>query len=44
MTVIGVLPSDTRFFLKRWSLTGKPPEMWMPFAFSEASRTPRDAT
>jgi len=41
VTVIGVLPSDTRFFLKRWSLTGKPPEMWMPFAFSEASRTPR---
>ncbi len=41
ITVIGVMPADVRFFLKRWSLTGKPPEMWMPFAFSEESRTPR---
>src|SRR4051794_9776968 len=41
VTIIGVMPADTRFFLKRWSLTGKPPEMWMPFAFSEASRAPR---
>ncbi|MGH9139608.1 MAG: ABC transporter permease, partial [Vicinamibacterales bacterium] len=32
ITVIGVMPADVRFFLKRWSLTGKPPEMWMPFA------------
>ncbi len=41
VTVIGVMPPDARFFLKRWSLTGKPAEMWMPFAFSAASRTPR---
>src|SRR4051794_16037768 len=41
VTVIGVMPPQARFFLKRWSLTGKPPEMWMPFAFTAASRTPR---
>jgi putative ABC transport system permease protein len=41
ITVIGVMPSDMRLFVKRWSLTGKPPELWMPFAFTEASRQPR---
>jgi putative ABC transport system permease protein len=41
VTVIGVMPPEMRLFLKRWSLTGKPAELWMPFAFSEASRQPR---
>src|SRR3954467_11933575 len=41
VTVVGVMPPQARFFLKRWSLTGKPPEVWMPFRFTAASRTPR---
>ena len=41
VTVIGVMPPAMRLFLKRWSLTGKPAELWMPFAFTEASRQPR---
>jgi putative ABC transport system permease protein len=41
VTVIGVMPADMRLFLKRWSLTGKPADLWMPFAFTEASRQPR---
>src|SRR6185295_18183355 len=35
ITVIGVMPADARLFLKRWSLTGKPADLWMPFAFTE---------
>ena len=35
------MPADARLFLKRGSLTGKPAELWMPFAFTEANRTPR---
>jgi putative ABC transport system permease protein len=41
VTIIGVMPPDMRLFVKRWSLTGKPAELWMPFAFTEASRQPR---
>ena len=41
ITIVGIMPADTRLFIKRWSLTGKPAELWMPFAFTEASRQPR---
>ncbi|HMB81497.1 MAG TPA: ABC transporter permease, partial [Vicinamibacterales bacterium] len=41
ITVIGVMPADVRLFVKRWSLTAKPAELWMPFAFTEAQRQPR---
>jgi putative ABC transport system permease protein len=41
VTVIGIMPADGRLFLKRWSLTGKPADLWMPFAFTEAHRQPR---
>lgn len=41
VTVIGVMPAEMRLFIKRWSLTGKPADLWMPFAFTEASRQPR---
>ena len=41
VTVIGVMPAGMRLFIKRWSLTGKPADLWMPFAFTEASRQPR---
>ena len=32
ITVVGVMPPDVRLFLKRWSLAGKPADLWMPFA------------
>jgi putative ABC transport system permease protein len=41
VTVVGILPADGRLFLKRWSRTGKPADLWMPFAFTEAHRQPR---
>ena len=41
VTVIGVMPADMRLFLKHGSLAGKPADLWMPFAFTEAQRTPR---
>ena len=41
ITVIGVMPADAGLFVSRGSLVGKPAEIWMPFAFSKASRTPR---
>jgi putative ABC transport system permease protein len=41
VTIIGVMPMAARLFVGRGSLVGKPAELWMPFAFSEASRTPR---
>ena len=41
ITVIGVMPKDVRLFLQRGSLVGKPADLWMPFAFSEAQRQPR---
>ncbi len=41
VTIIGVMPPEARLFVARGSLVGKPAELWMPFAFSEASRTPR---
>src|SRR5437762_1474684 len=40
-TVIGVMPPDTQIFLKNGSLVGKPAEIWLPFAFTEAQRQPR---
>src|SRR2546428_3238873 len=40
-TVIGVMPPNTRIFLKSGSLVGKPAELWLPFAFREADRQPR---
>jgi putative ABC transport system permease protein len=41
MTVVGIMPPDTRVFLKSGSLVGKPPDLWLPFAFAEADRQPR---
>ncbi len=41
ITVIGVMPPDMRLFVKRGSLTGKPPDLWRPFAFGEAHRQAR---
>jgi putative ABC transport system permease protein len=41
ITVIGVMPPDMRLFLKRGSLTGKPPEMWRPFEFTQEMRDAR---
>jgi putative ABC transport system permease protein len=41
ITVIGVMPRDVRLLLKNGSLVGKPAELWIPFAFSEAQRQPR---
>jgi putative ABC transport system permease protein len=41
VTVIGVMPADMRLFVKRGSLTGKPADLWRPFAFTEAQRTAR---
>jgi putative ABC transport system permease protein len=41
ITVIGVVPPDAGLFVKRWSLTGKPADMWRPFVFTAAHREPR---
>jgi putative ABC transport system permease protein len=41
VTVVGVMPADMRLFLKRGSLAGRPADLWMPFAFTEAQRNPR---
>jgi putative ABC transport system permease protein len=41
ITVIGVMPADTRLFVKRGSLVGKPADLWRPFAFTAAQREPR---
>jgi len=38
VTVIGVLPPDFGWFIKEGSLTGKPPEMWSPFKYTEGWR------
>jgi putative ABC transport system permease protein len=41
ITVIGVMADDMRLFVKRGSLTGKPADLWLPFAFTVAQRTAR---
>ena len=41
VSVVGVMPPDMRLFLRKGSLAAKPAEMWMPFAFTEAQRSPR---
>ena len=41
ITVIGIAPRGFGFFLKAGSLTGKPPDLWLPFAFDAKSREPR---
>ena len=41
VTVVGVMPADMQLFIRKSSLAGKPAELWMPFAFTEAQRTPR---
>ena len=41
VTVVGVMPAAMRLFLRRGSLAAKPAELWMPFAFTDAHRTPR---
>jgi len=40
-TVIGVMPPDFDFLIKKGSLTGKRPEAWVPMAFSPNSRVRR---
>ena len=41
VTVVGVMPPEIGLFLRNSTLAGKPAEFWMPFAFTEAHRTPR---
>ncbi|HXT28660.1 MAG TPA: ABC transporter permease, partial [Vicinamibacterales bacterium] len=41
ITVIGVMPPEMQLFLKRGSLTGKSPEMWRPFVFTQEMRDAR---
>ncbi|MBI3400056.1 MAG: ABC transporter permease [Acidobacteria bacterium] len=41
VTIIGVMPRDVRLVLKNGSLVGKPADLWVPFAFTEAQRQPR---
>jgi len=40
-TVIGVLPPGFHLFVKEMSLTGKPPQLWMPIAFEPEDRIRR---
>src|SRR5204863_4581873 len=40
-TVIGVMPPDAALLLKAGSLVGKTPELWTPFAYTDAHRQPR---
>jgi len=35
-TVIGVMPPNFQFFIKQWSLSGKPAELWVPNTFFTA--------
>jgi putative ABC transport system permease protein len=39
--VVGVLPTSARLFVANGSLTGAPPQMWVPIGWSDASRVPR---
>ena len=41
VTVIGIMPPGTQIFLERGSLVGKPAEIWLPFALSQADQQPR---
>ncbi len=40
-TVVGVMPADFQWFIKKSSNTGKRPEVWAPIGFSEQSRVRR---
>lgn len=40
-TVIGVLPADFKWFIKKGSLTGKPPEFWEPLNLTADLRVRR---
>jgi putative ABC transport system permease protein len=40
VTVVGVMPAESRFFLKAGSLVGKMPDLWRPLQFSEQARMP----
>jgi len=40
-TVIGVMPADFQFLVKKGSLTGKQPELWAPLTFGPNSRVRR---
>ncbi|HEX5706696.1 MAG TPA: ABC transporter permease [Pyrinomonadaceae bacterium] len=40
-TIIGVMPADFHWFIKKSSNTGKPPEVWGPIGFTEQSRVRR---
>src|SRR5262249_6442883 len=35
-TIIGVMPPNFQFFIKQWSLSGKPAELWVPNTFFTA--------
>jgi putative ABC transport system permease protein len=39
--VVGVMPASARLFVAKGSLTGAPPQMWVPIGWSDASRVPR---
>jgi putative ABC transport system permease protein len=40
-TIVGVMPPGFQFFVQQGTLTGSYPQLWTPFAFTAASRTPR---
>jgi putative ABC transport system permease protein len=39
--VVGVLPANFKWFVKKGSLVGKPPDIWMPFYLGENFRVRR---
>ena len=40
-TIVGVMPSGYRLFLKTGSLVGKPVDLWVPFVLPLSAREPR---
>ncbi len=40
-TIIGVLPADFQWFIKKGSLTDKPAQLWVPLGFTEQNSTRR---
>jgi predicted permease len=40
-TIVGVMPAGFQFFVQEGTLTGSHPQLWTPFAFTAANRTPR---
>ncbi|HST53136.1 MAG TPA: ABC transporter permease [Pyrinomonadaceae bacterium] len=39
--VVGVMPAGFQWFVRKGSLSGKPPELWSPFGFGEQQRQRR---